>query len=748
MAHPLSSRTSTRILLVAVWSFACGGSGDDVAPQRAEGLRKPQAAIEATADRQSSGTAAVAPPGDSQILFGDLHIHTSYSWDGFLFSLPLVGGEGVHPPADACDFARYCADLDFFALTDHAESMLAENWSASKESIRHCNALAGDASDPDLVAFMGFEWSQAGLTPETHWGHRNVIFPGTDESELPTRPIGAGAKRELHQALGRNMATLRWLQPQGFREYTAFVDYIDALSRREVCEEGVGVHELPLTCEEIAPSPHELYAKLDEWGFETLAIPHGTTWGTYTPAGSSIAKHLDPLHYDRERQGLIEIYSGHGNSEDFRDFRPFEIDADGERSCPEPTADYLPCCWQAGEIMRSRCGDLEASECQARVELARRYAANVDLRPHNVFPDAAPEQWLDCGQCRDCLRPSYGYRPRESVQYAMALSDPQATDADGRPLRFRYGFVGSSDGHSARPGTGYKQIERSMMTDAVGTPGFIIDTFNHWSRRMDDPRMPIAPERGAIGVVGSDNRVASFLYAGGLAAVHSQSRSREAIWQAMKRREVYGTSGPRILLWFDLTNAPSGPVPMGAEVELAENPRFEVRSVGAFQQQPGCPEWSRQGLRPERLQRLCRNECYHPSDERYAISAIEVVRIRPQTRHGEAVAPLIEDPWRRFPCDREQDGCSAVFEDPEYATSGRDALYYVRVLQEPTTALNGAPLSTQFDAEGNAIGTTLCWGDDKDSLAGCPAPVQERAWSSPIFVNQPRRPERTRETSP
>ncbi|MBW2400886.1 MAG: hypothetical protein JRG80_16710, partial [Deltaproteobacteria bacterium] len=71
--------------------------------------------------------------------------------------------------------------------------------------------------------------------------------------------------------------------------------------------------------------------------------------------------------------------------------------------------------------MRSRCGDLEASECQARVELARRYAANVDLRPHNVFPDAAPEQWLDCGQCRDCLRPSYGYRPRESVQYAMAL---------------------------------------------------------------------------------------------------------------------------------------------------------------------------------------------------------------------------------------------------------------------------------------------------------------------------------------
>jgi len=701
MARPLPSRTVLRIVMVAMWWSGCGGAGDDISPQQVEGSRKPEAAIEAKAERQRSAVAAAEPERDSQILFGDLHVHTSYSWDGFLFSLPLVGGEGVHPPADACDFARYCADLDFFALTDHAESMLADDWAASKASIRQCNALAGDS----------------------------------------------GAKRELHQSLGRNMATLRWLQPQGFREYSAFVDYIDALSRRDVCEEGIDVRTLPLTCEEVAPSPNELYAKLDEWGFDSLAIPHGTTWGTYTPAGSSLAKHLDPLHYDRERQGLIEIYSGHGNSEDFRDWSPFEVDADGERTCPEPTADYLPCCWQAGEIMRSRCGDLEASECDARVKRARQYAANVDLRPHNVFPDADPEEWLDCGQCRDCLKPAYDYRPRESVQYAMALSDPTSPDAAGRPLRFRYGFVGSSDGHAARPGTGYKQIERSMMTDAIGTPGFIIETFNDLSRRMDDPRMPVAPERGAIGVVGSDNRVTSFLYAGGLAAVHSRSRSREAIWDAMKRREVYGTSGPRILLWFDLANAPNGPAPMGAEVELAQNPRFEVRAVGAYQQRPGCPEWSRQGLRPERLQRLCRNECYHPGDERYAISAIEIIRIRPQNGRGDAVAPLIEDPWRRFACDRDPGGCTAVFEDPEYAASGRDTLYYVRVLQEPTSSLNGAPLSTQFDAAGNAIGTTLCWGDDDESLAGCPASVQERAWSSPIFVNQPLEPGPAAETS-
>ena len=44
-----------------------------------------------------------------QILFGDLHTHTSFSPDGFILGMPLTGGEGVRPPADACDYARYCS---------------------------------------------------------------------------------------------------------------------------------------------------------------------------------------------------------------------------------------------------------------------------------------------------------------------------------------------------------------------------------------------------------------------------------------------------------------------------------------------------------------------------------------------------------------------------------------------------------------------------------------------------------------
>ena len=32
------------------------------------------------------------------IYFGDLHVHTTFSQDAFMFSLPMLQGEGAHPP--------------------------------------------------------------------------------------------------------------------------------------------------------------------------------------------------------------------------------------------------------------------------------------------------------------------------------------------------------------------------------------------------------------------------------------------------------------------------------------------------------------------------------------------------------------------------------------------------------------------------------------------------------------------------
>jgi hypothetical protein len=733
-------RTILLLAALAIGAPAC--RGHDRPAGRIEGKRRPQAAIDQARSAQEVARrriGAAAQPAQ-QILFGDLHVHTTYSIDAFVFSLPFYGGEGAHPPADACDFARYCSAVDFYALTDHAEGLTPEQWQRIKESVRQCNARAGDPSNPDLVAFTGWEWTQVGATPATHYGHKNVIFPGTADDELPARPITSLSDQILRRA--PNTWILRALQlpgPLGLQPYADFFWWIEKLAELPNCEKGVDTRRLPPDCRENAATPRELFEKVAQWNFDTLVIPHGLAWGLHAPLDARLDNQLNHAQDDPDRQRLVEVYSGHGNSEEYRDWHGVEYDGDGNPICPEPTRDFLPCCWRAGEIMRSRCGDLPEAECEQRVEEAKRLALEANVAPNLVFPDTRPEDWLDCDQCRDCFKPAFSLRPGESAQYALAISNLDETGPDGRPLRFHWGFIASSDNHQARPGTGYKQYARRLMTDARGPRSpFVESVLRPWIMgRQKDPLRPQAAVRESRSFAGllDVERVASFMYPGGLVAVHSTGRDRRSIWSALKRREVYGTSGPRILLWFDLLNGPHGRAPMGSETVLSEPPRFEVRAVGSFVQKPGCPNES--GLSPERLEKLCHGECYNPSDRRHPIVAIDVVRVRPQVKKEENVDRLIDDPWRHFDCGPDPNGCVVRFDDRDYATSGRDAVYYVRALQEATPAVNGANYRTEFDANGDAVRISPCNGGYRTPFDDdCLAPVRERAWSSPIFVDQ------------
>ena len=224
-------------------------------------------------------------------------------------------------------------------------------------------------------------------------------------------------------------------------------------------------------------------------------------------------------------------------------------------------------------------------------------------------------------------------------------------------------------------------------------------------------------------------RVSSFVYPGGILAVHANGRGKDEIWAALKNKNVYGTSGPRILLWFDLVNAPDGRIaPMGSEIIMSQNPKFVVKAAGSFKQIDGCPAESIDSLSSKRLEYLCAGECYNPSNKRHIIERIEVIKITPQSYAGEAVSPLIQDVWKTLSCSGSSE-CIVEFEDENYS---RDSVYYVRAIQEATPAINGS----QYTFIKNEF--NICKGSFRTALDdNCLSPVNERAWSSPVYLNKP-----------
>ena len=726
------------LALVLIYLGGAGRFGAHEGPGEVRDAARPPEVVASSAHAVAAAAAAVGGSRASTILFGDLHVHTTFSFDAFSFSLPALGGEGAHPPADACDFARFCSALDFWSINDHAFSLTPRHWEETVSSIEQCNAVGERGASPDTVAFLGWEWTNVGLTPPEHYGHKNVILRNVRGDGVPPRPIAALRGGFAGPGIV-SRAVMSLVGDSRIRDLARYFAEWDAASS---CDDATPSRELPLDCIEGARTPADLFRRLDEWEADALVIPHGTSWGFYTPPGSTWDHQLDGALHSEQYQSLLEVYSGHGDSEVYRSFRAVEFDGAGNPICPAPTSEYEPSCWRAGEIIRERClaegegGD----ECMRRAADARANAARAGIAVHRTVPGATPADFLDAGQCRDCREPAFNYRPGGSAQYILALGGFGVPGAE--PRRFRMGFMASSDNHFARPGTGYKEFGRRGNTESQGGPlpeeaqllGLAPEPEAASSRSV-----AFRPTRPGFDVFETE-RQASFLTTGGLIGAHTPGRDRDAIWGALERREVYGTSGPRILLWFDLLNPPGSRgerAVMGSEVEMDREPIFQARAVGSFEQQPGGPDYAVAALEPEEITRLCKGECYNPSDTRRPITRIEVVRVRPQVSADEDIAELIDDPWQRFACSGDAAGCVVTFSDPEYARLGRDTLYYVRAFEAPTPGINAGNLRCERDEDGRCLRVHPCPGPEgRDD--DCLAPHEPRAWSSPIWIDQPR----------
>ena len=368
------------VIIAVVGAYVAGAwfrlYGVHEGPGEVTRTRIPADVVEARTRTEATAAKALTVGQPKQILFGDLHVHTTFSTDAFLWSLPMVQGEGAHPVADACDYARFCSALDFWSINDHAEASTPRRWRETRET--HPPVQRGRRA---IRRIPTSPCSSAGSGARS--GARRRITTGTRTSSSATskttrcrRASSAPPALRPTACAARSAACRRcWrcsIFPTGSATTTSS-QFMQEVRDVPLCPPGVNSRDLPNDCYESAATPRELFDKLDQWGFDTIVIPHGNTWGFYSPPGITWDKQLTAQMNDPRKQFLIEIMSGHGNSEEYRDWHEVTFDAQGKPHCPEPTKNYLPSCWRAGEIIEARCRDagLEAAECATRAAEAR-----------------------------------------------------------------------------------------------------------------------------------------------------------------------------------------------------------------------------------------------------------------------------------------------------------------------------------------------------------------------------------------
>lgn len=223
---------------------------------------------------------------------------------------------------------------------------------------------------------------------------------------------------------------------------------------------------------------------------------------------------------------------------------------------------------------------------------------------------------------------------------------------------------------------------------------------------------------------------------GGLAGVWAEENSREAIFAALKRKETWGTSGPRLVVrlfggWSyptDLCDAPdlvargyADGVPMGGELATpapaAAAPTFVVSAVRdpGTAGSPGTP-----------LQRVQIIKLVRDGDA----TAVAVFDVAGDPDNGATVDPTT--------CETSGPGADAlcaVWTDPDFDPEAQ-ALYYARVLENPTCRWS----TWQCVAGGVdcARPETVTEGFEGCCDTRYERVVQERTWTSPIWYRAPR----------
>ena len=274
-----------------------------------------------------------------------------------------------------------------------------------------------------------------------------------------------------------------------------------------------------------------------------------------------------------------------------------------------------------------------------------------------------------------------------------ALKTGLVVEAEHGINPFKYGVIGSTDDHRSQSGS----------TDEATWSG---DFF------------------GEIGA--PPPRASPLNNPGGLAGVWAEENTRESIFDALRRRETFATSGTRIRVRFfagweyaaDLHTSQNlveeayrSGVPMGADLPTPP----------ADAAVPRCVVWATKDATSANLQKIqvvkgWADDGGQTSEQVYDVVCADGLEPDPETHRCANNGAQVNLTDCSMSTETGAAELSTTWTDPDF-DSTRRAFYYVRVLEDP---------SCRWTTH-----SALSSGAERPD--GVPALIKERAWSSPIW---------------
>tara|TARA_B100001248_G_scaffold233387_1_gene194884 strand:+ start:6481 stop:8628 length:2148 start_codon:yes stop_codon:yes gene_type:complete len=645
--------------------------------------------VDFSVNKEIQETSKPAPNIDRNPYYGDLHVHTKYSFDAYVFGVTAspddayryAKGEGImHPLGYEMKLKK---PLDFYSVTDHGFYMgmiqayadtstdISQNEFAKPfHNLNRLDNLTVESAGERTDIFSSVLGATI-ILPYPDW-HPKLLWAYIKRN---TQLALQSFDYQIHKSAWSDVARSA-NEHNDPGHFTTFIGY-EFTTSTDI--EGGNLHRNIIFNSSIASirpwtridsiNPEDLWTwqdKLRAKGVDTISIPHNSNGsnGQMFEMESFKGNALD-VQYAKQRmlnEPIVEITQVKGTSETHPLLSP---DDD----------------WADFEIMDTRVGSIPPT-----------YS-----------------------------KPSGSY-VREAYLNGLTLEFTR----QGNPYKF--GLIGSSDTH-----TGGGSFDESNYWSKVGlldgdaeNRGSVplteenVDRLEEYMRAFNQPVSTISLEQGEYANTGFTQWGAS-----GLAAVWAEENTRESIFNAFRRKETFATTGSRIAVRFfagyDLFN-----IDLNSESLVSEAYEKGV-TMGSdiFNQDDKVPEfivWAQRDKDGAPLQRVQIIKGWidvnsgRPKEKIFDVICSDGLKPDKKTKMCPDNGAKVNINDCSISKNIGSSELKAKWIDPEFDSTNK-SFYYVRVLENPTCRWS------TWDALKRGF-------KPREDLHKT---IQERAWSSPIW---------------